>query len=78
MLMELFIAASVVLAAASIRMKNLFYAVITLAVVDVLLAAVFYMMAAPDIAITQAAVASGLGTFVFLLALGKTSKTEEE
>lgn len=78
MLMELLIAASAILSFAAIRMKNLFYAVITLAVVDVLIAGVFYMMAAPDIAITQAAVASGLATFVFMLALGKTEKVEEQ
>lgn len=77
MLMELLIAASAILSFAAIRMKNLFYAVITLAVVDVLIAGIFYMMAAPDIAITQAAVASGLSTFVFMLALGKTGKVEE-
>ncbi len=78
MLMELLIVASAVLSFAAIRMKNLFYAVITLAVVDVLIAGVFYMMAAPDIAITQAAIASGLSTFVFMLALGKTEKVEEQ
>lgn len=78
MLLELLIAISAALSFACIRMKNLYYAVITLAVVDVLIAAVFYMMSAPDIAITQAAVASGLSTFVFLLALGKTSKTEDD
>ncbi len=78
MILHILIIILVLLSFAAIRMNNLFYAVITLGVVEVLLAASFYIMAAPDIAITQAAVSSGLATFIFLLALAKTRKVEEE
>jgi len=77
MILGLLIFVSVALSFVAVNMRNLFYAVILLGVVEVMLAAIFYLMAAPDIALTQAAVSSGLSTFIFLLALGKTRKTEE-
>jgi uncharacterized MnhB-related membrane protein len=60
-----------------VRTKDLVYAVILLGGADVTLALGFYLLAAPDIAITQAAVVAGLSTFIFLIAIGKTRRMEE-
>jgi energy-converting hydrogenase B subunit D len=65
-----------VLSVVAIYMKDLLYAVITLGAVDILAAVAFYFMAAPDIAITQAAVTAGLTVFIFVIVIGKTRRSE--
>jgi len=69
----------VILAAsvAAVAMKDLFHAVIVMASADAVLALVFLMLRAPDIAITQIAVTGGLTTVIFLVAIGKTRRMEE-
>ena len=69
----------VILAAsiAAVAMKDLFHAVIVLAAADAMIALVFLMLRAPDIAITQIAVTGGLTTIIFLVAIGKTRRMEE-
>lgn len=76
MILEIFLLVLLVLTAVAITMKDLVYAVILLAGADVALAMGFYLMAAPDIAITQVAVVAGLTTFIFMIAISKTQRME--
>ncbi|MEM1524789.1 MAG: DUF4040 domain-containing protein [Nitrososphaerales archaeon] len=67
----------ILLAIVAIELKDLLYSIIVLGVEGVVLAALFYLLQAPDIAITQIAVASGALTFLFILALRKTKRWED-
>lgn len=60
----------------AIELKDLLYAAVTLAGAGVVLAAVFYMLRAPDIAITQAAVGVGVATALYVVAISRTRRTE--
>ncbi len=76
MILEISLIILVALTIAAVRTKDLVYAVILLAGADVTLALGFYMMAAPDIALTQVAIAAGLTTFIFMIAIYKTRRME--
>jgi len=72
--------ALIVLAIASVAtvcLKDLLHAVIVMAGADAVLALIFYLIGAPDIAITQVAVTAGLTTVIFLIAIGRTRRMEE-
>lgn len=60
----------------AIELKDLLYAVIVLAGASVILAVIFYMLQAPDIAITQAAVGTGVATVLYVIAIGRTRRQE--
>ncbi len=62
----------VVLYVLAIELKDLLYSVIVLTGASITLAVVFYMLQAPDIAITQAAVGAGLTTVLFVIAISRT------
>lgn len=76
MILEISLLVLAALSVAAVKTRDLVYAVILLAGADILLALGFYMLAAPDIALTQAAVAAGLTTFIFLIAINKTRRME--
>ncbi|MFH1433048.1 MAG: hydrogenase subunit MbhD domain-containing protein [archaeon] len=76
-LFEILLLASIIVSIIAIHMKDLLYAVIMLAIVDLSLAALFFMLAAPDIAITQIAVTAALATFIFMIAIHKTERKEQ-
>jgi uncharacterized MnhB-related membrane protein len=65
-----------VLSIVAIELKNLLYAVITLAGAGIVLAVIFYMLRAPDIAITQAAVGAGISTVLYIIAISRTRREE--
>jgi len=65
-----------VLCIVAIELKNLLYAVITLAGASIVLAVIFYMLRAPDIAITQAAVGAGVATVLYIIAISRTRREE--
>jgi len=65
-----------VLAVVIVELKNLLYAAIVLGAESVVLAVIFYMLKAPDIAITQAAVGAGISTMLFVFAISKTRREE--
>ncbi len=60
------------LAAGAIFVRSLGSAVILLGAVSLLVAVVFLVLAAPDVAITEAAIGSALTTLVYVLALRRT------
>jgi uncharacterized MnhB-related membrane protein len=61
----------------AIELRDLLYAVIVLAGASVTLAALFYMLQAPDIAIAQAAVGAGVATVLYVITIGRTQRREE-
>jgi uncharacterized MnhB-related membrane protein len=60
----------------AIELKDLLYSVIVLAGASITLAVIFYMLQAPDIAITQAAVGAGVATVLFVIAISRTRREE--
>lgn len=61
-----------------IELKDLLYAVIVAAVQSILLAFLFFMLKAPDIALTQVTIGAGILTALFVAVLMKTSRIEED
>lgn len=61
----------------AIELKDLLYSVIILAGASVTLAILFYMLQAPDIAITEAVVNTGVATVLYVVAISKTRREEE-
>ena len=66
----------VVLYVLAIELKDLLYSVIVLTGASITLAVIFYMLQAPDIAITQAAVGAGVTTVLFVIAISRTRRKE--
>lgn len=62
----------------AIRFKDLLSSVVALAAVSLALSLEFYILQAPDVAIAEAGIGAGLTTAVFVLALRKTRRKEEE
>ena len=60
----------------AIELKDLLYSVILLGGSSIALAVVFFMLQAPDIAITQAAVGAGVSTVLFVIAISRTRREE--
>ncbi len=58
--------------------KDLLVAVIASAVVDLVLAILFYILQAPDVAITQASIGAGLTTAIFVVVVRKTKRFEDD
>ncbi len=76
MIFEIALVMLAVLSIAAVQSRDLLHAVIVLAAADAVLAFAFLLLSAPDVAITQAAVGSGLTTFIFALAVLKTRREE--
>jgi multicomponent Na+:H+ antiporter subunit B len=66
----------VITAIAVVRTRNLFVAVMLLGIFSLLIAAVFLLLDAADVALTEAAVGAGISTVLFLGALALTSERE--
>jgi len=58
--------------------KDLIKSVVFLGVASLSTAMVFFLLNAPDIAITKAAVEAGLTTAIFIVAIQKTERFEKE
>ncbi|MBS3767649.1 MAG: DUF4040 domain-containing protein [Candidatus Cloacimonetes bacterium] len=62
----------------AIYSKNLISAIISAGVVSLLASIIYLLLAAPDVAMTEAAIGSGLTTVVFLYALNKMRKSGKD
>jgi len=62
----------------AVYMKNLTAAVIASGSVSLIASLMYLIMAAPDVAMTEAAIGSGLTTVVFLYALSRMRGKKEE
>ena len=68
----------VVSAALAVFSKKILTSVIALGVTGVFMALDFILLQAPDVAIAEAAVGAVLSTAIFVIAVKKTTKKEEE
>lgn len=62
----------------SLKSKDLIASTILLGVMSLLLATEFYLLQAPDVAIAEAAIGAGLSTAIYVLAVNKTKRWEDE
>ncbi len=67
----------VVVAVLSLQVRNLLTAVILLSVFSLLSSLFFFILHAPDVALTEAAVGTGVGTLVFVWAVHKTERRDD-
>jgi len=58
----------------AIRLKNLLSAIISAGVISLLASVIYLLLAAPDVAMTEAAIGSGLTTIIFIFTLKKIKK----
>ncbi len=58
----------------AVQQKSLLSAVLLAGVISLLASILYLVLAAPDVAMTEAAIGSGLTTIVFLFALNKIRK----
>jgi energy-converting hydrogenase B subunit D len=68
----------VVLAFYAIASGDLLHGVIALSAISLLSALLFYLLHAPDVAITEAAVGAGVSTVVFVWAIRYTERKDRD
>jgi len=62
----------------AITQKDLLYAVIATGIISLILSVVFYILQAPDVALTEAAIGVALTTIVFIITIRNTVRMEDE
>jgi len=62
----------------ALYIKNLVAAIISAGVISLFASVIYLILAAPDVAMTEAAIGSGLTTIVFLLAFNRIRSLREE
>ena len=62
----------------SVVQKDLLYAVIGTGVISLVLSILFFLLQAPDVALTEAAIGVALTTIIFIITIRNTSRYEEE
>mgnify|MGYP001818266122 CR=1 FL=1 len=62
----------------AVRLKNLIAAVVVAGLVSLFASVIYVILAAPDVAMTEAAIGAGLSTVIFLFALRRTAHEETE
>lgn len=61
----------------AVRLKNLLAAVVSAALASLFAAVCYLLLGAPDVAMTEASIGSGLSTIIFLYAIHKTTSAKE-
>jgi len=69
--------AMVTTAGVAMGSRNLLSAAVLVGVVSLFVSYLFLRMAAPDVAMTEAAIGAGLGTVIVLIAIRRTREVEE-
>lgn len=69
--------AMIIAAIAAIYLKDLVAAVVAAGTVSLFASVLYLVMAAPDVAITEAAIGAGISTLVFIIAIRRTTRREE-
>jgi len=67
----------IVAALAAARFGNLLSAVIACALVSLMASLIFFFLQAPDVAMAEASIGAGLTTAIFIFAISKTRRHEE-
>jgi energy-converting hydrogenase B subunit D len=78
MIFEIGLLVFIFLTVAVIESRDLLWSIIFMAGADIVLAMLFFMMSAPDVAITQVSVVGGLSTLIFLIVIRKTRREGHE
>jgi len=73
-LLLLMIAASVY----AIVQKDLLYAVMATGIISLILSILYYLLQAPDVALTEAAIGVALTTIIFIITIRNTVRMEDE
>ena len=68
----------VIIAVVVVNMKDLLGATILLSAYSLVMALTWLELNSPDVAFTEAAVGAGVTTFLFIAAIAKTARREEE
>jgi uncharacterized MnhB-related membrane protein len=68
----------IVAAVYSIMQKDLLFAVLGTGVVSLILSVFFYILQAPDVAITEAAIGIALTTIIFIITIRNTTRDENK
>jgi uncharacterized MnhB-related membrane protein len=69
--------AMLVAAVAAVYLKDLIAAVVAAGTVSLFASVLYLLMAAPDVAMTEAAIGAGLSTIIFVIAIRRTTRREE-
>jgi uncharacterized MnhB-related membrane protein len=75
---EILLTLMLALAILTLLVKDLFATVVLLGVFSLLSSLFFYILGAPDVALTEAAVGTGIGTVVFIWIARKTEGGSDE
>ncbi len=67
----------IIAAVFAVYQKDLLLAVIGTSAVSVVLSVLFYILQAPDVALTEAAIGVALTTIIFVITIKKTKRFEE-
>jgi len=80
LILFLIIMAIILIAAAiyAVMQKDLLYAVLATGIISVVLSVFFYLLQAPDVAITEAAIGIALTTIIFIITIRNTTRNENE
>ena len=62
----------------AIVQKDLLYAVIATGVISLVLTALFFLLQAPDVALTEAAIGVALTTIIFIITIRNTVRHEDD
>lgn len=73
-MLVIFLISLVILAIVALEVRDLLNAVIVLAGFSLCLAVSFYYLQAPDVALAEAAVGTGVSTALFVVAIYKTER----
>jgi uncharacterized MnhB-related membrane protein len=69
--------AMIVAALMAVRVKAMSMAILAAGLVSLILSVVFLILAAPDVAMTEAAIGSGLTTFLFFFVLSRVHRGQD-
>ncbi len=76
-MIEVLLALMLITAVISLQVRDMLAAVLTLSVFSLLSCLVFFLFHAPDVALTEAAVGTGVGTVVMIWIVYKTERRDE-
>ena len=62
----------------AVHQRDLLYAVIATGIISLVLTALFFILQAPDVALTEAAIGVALTTIIFIITIKNTVRFEDE
>ena len=77
-MIEVLLAIMLVLAVVALLTKDLLVTVVVIGVFSLVSCLFYFVLGAPDVALTEAGVGTGIGTVVFIWIVHKTRRREEE